>query len=364
MEVESFDALRVGLATSNDIRNWSHGEVKKPETINYRTLKPEKDGLFCEKIFGPTKDWECSCGKYKRVRYKGIVCERCGVEVTKSAVRRERMGHIELAAPVTHIWYFKGTPSRLGILLDISNPAAPTRLDAVADSNFAYWHSATFNNDGTKLLFSDEWGGGGAPKCRATDPKEWGSDAIFSIVNRTLKFESYYKMSAPQTDKENCVAHNGSLIPVPGRDIMVQAWYQGGISVFDWTDAKHPKEIAYFDRGPLDANRLVSGGSWSAYWYNGYIYGSEIARGVVYMDNAAGGNFPEPQPAAGGPAAGDAPSAAVICSKITLGARLGGNVSLQESPCGFLKGMVTNRFANWCKSILSMNPSATGCGAC
>jgi DNA-directed RNA polymerase subunit beta' len=127
MEVESFDALRVGLATSDDIRSWSNGEVKKPETINYRTLKPEKDGLFCEKIFGPTKDWECSCGKYKRVRFKGIVCERCGVEVTKSSVRRERMGHIELAAPVTHIWYFKGVPSRLGYLLNM----APKDLEKI-----------------------------------------------------------------------------------------------------------------------------------------------------------------------------------------------------------------------------------------
>jgi DNA-directed RNA polymerase subunit beta' len=127
MEVESFDALRVGLATKEDIRGWSKGEVKKPETINYRTLKPEKDGLFCEKIFGPTKDWECACGKYKRVRFKGIVCERCGVEVTKSSVRRERMGHIELAAPVTHIWYFKGVPSRLGYLLDV----APKDLEKI-----------------------------------------------------------------------------------------------------------------------------------------------------------------------------------------------------------------------------------------
>jgi DNA-directed RNA polymerase subunit beta' len=127
IRVENFTALRVGLATSDDIRSWSSGEVKKPETINYRTLKPEKDGLFCEKIFGPTKDWECSCGKYKRVRFKGIVCERCGVEVTKSSVRRERMGHIELAAPVTHIWYFKGVPSRLGYLLNM----APKDLEKI-----------------------------------------------------------------------------------------------------------------------------------------------------------------------------------------------------------------------------------------
>ena len=167
-----------------------------------------------------------------------------------------------------------------GFLLDIKDPMNPVRLDAVSDSNFAYWHSATFNNDGTKLLFSDEWGGGGAPKCRATDKKEWGSDAIFIIENRKLKFQSYYKLPAAQTDKENCVAHNGSLIPIPGRDVMVQAWYQGGISVFDWTDAAHPKEIAFFDRGPVDSLRMASGGSWSAYWYNGTIVSSEIARGL------------------------------------------------------------------------------------
>jgi hypothetical protein len=157
----------------------------------------------------------------------------------------------------------------------------PKRLAAVSDSNFAYWHSATFNNDGTKLLFSDEWGGGGAPKCRADDKKEWGSDAIFTIEpNRTLKFQSYYKLPAVQSDKENCVAHNGSLIPIPGRDIMVQSWYQGGISVFDWTDPKHPQEIAFFDRGPVDSLRFSMGGSWSVYWYNGQIVSSEIARGL------------------------------------------------------------------------------------
>ena len=171
-----------------------------------------------------------------------------------------------------------------GILMDISDPANPVRIDAVSDSNFAYWHSATFNNDGTKILFSDEWGGGGAPKCRATDKKEWGSDAIFTIENRKLKFQSYYKMSAPQTDKENCVAHNGSLVPIPGRDIMVQAWYQGGISAFDWTDPKNPKEIAYFDRGPVDPTRFTMGGSWSVYWYNGQMVSSEIARGLDVME--------------------------------------------------------------------------------
>jgi hypothetical protein len=167
-----------------------------------------------------------------------------------------------------------------GILLDISDVMNPRRLDAVADSNFAYWHSATFNNDGTKLLFSDEWGGGGGPKCRAGDKQEWGSDAIFTIENGKLVFQSYYKIPTVQTEQENCVAHNGSLIPIPGRDVMVQSWYQGGISVFDWTDAAHPKEIAFFDRGPIDSTRMVSGGSWSVYWYNGAIVSSEIARGM------------------------------------------------------------------------------------
>ena len=167
-----------------------------------------------------------------------------------------------------------------GMLLDISDPVNPVRLDAVSDSNFAYWHSATFNNDGTKILFSDEWGGGGAPKCRAGDKKEWGSNAIFSIQNKKMKFESYYKIPTVQSSNENCVAHNGSLIPIPGRDVMVQAWYQGGISVFDWTDPAKPFEIAYFDRGPVDSTRMVSGGSWSVYWYNGAIVSSEIARGM------------------------------------------------------------------------------------
>ena len=167
-----------------------------------------------------------------------------------------------------------------GLLLDISDPANPVRIDAVADSNFSYWHSATFNNDGTKVLFSDEWGGGSQPKCRAGDPLEWGADAIFTIENRKMQFQGYYKMPAPQTSQENCVAHNGSLLPIPGRDLMVQAWYQGGISVFDWSDPKNAHEIAYFDRGPIDSTRMVSGGSWSVYWYNGVLVSSEIARGL------------------------------------------------------------------------------------
>jgi hypothetical protein len=173
-----------------------------------------------------------------------------------------------------------------GFLLDIRDPAHPARLGAVSDVNFSYWHSATFNNDGTKLLFSDEWGGGSQPKCRATDKPEWGADAIFALENGKMVFKSYYKLPAPQTPQENCVAHNGSLIPIPARDVMVQAWYQGGISVFDWTDAAHPKEIAYFDRGPVDSTRMAMGGSWSVYYYNGAIVSSEIARGLDIFELA------------------------------------------------------------------------------
>jgi hypothetical protein len=173
-----------------------------------------------------------------------------------------------------------GACSGNGILLDISDPTNPVRLDEVIDKNFAYWHSATFNNDGTKVVFTDEWGGGTRPRCRATDRPNWGANAIFDIVDRKLRFAGYYKLPAPQTEQENCVAHNGSLVPVPGRDIMVQSWYQGGVSVFDFTDSARPFEIAYFDRGPLDAQRLIAGGYWSSYWYNGYIYATEIARGL------------------------------------------------------------------------------------
>ena len=177
-----------------------------------------------------------------------------------------------------------GACSGNGILLDIHDPVHPVRLDDASDKNFAYWHSATFNNDGTKVIFTDEWGGGLRPRCRATDPLTWGADAIFDIVeeqgHKKLKFGSYYKMPAAQSEMENCVAHNGALIPVPGRDIMAQAWYQGGVSIFDFTDSAHPIEIAFFDRGPIDAKQLVTGGFWSTYWFNGFVYGSEIARGV------------------------------------------------------------------------------------
>jgi hypothetical protein len=177
-----------------------------------------------------------------------------------------------------------------GLLLDIRDPANPVRLSAVADSNFSYWHSATFNNDGSKVLFTDEWGGGGQAKCRATDKREWGANAIFTRVGNEMRFQSYYKLPAPQTAQENCVAHNGSLIPIPGRDVMVQSWYQGGISVFDWTDAAKPVEIGYFDRGPVEATRMGDGGSWSVYWYNGVIVSSEIARGLDILELTPSGH--------------------------------------------------------------------------
>jgi hypothetical protein len=191
-----------------------------------------------------------------------------------------------------------GACGGLGLLLDISDPVNPKRIGEVADPNMSFWHSATFNNDGTKMLFSDEWGGGGQPRCRATDKLEWGSDALFTIENKKLTFHSYYKLPAAQSSLENCVAHNGSLIPIPGRDIMVQSWYQGGLSVFDWTDIDHPKEIAYFDRGPVNADRMVMGGTWSAYWYNGVIVSSEIARGLDVYELMPNANISENELAA------------------------------------------------------------------
>src|SRR3954468_1071474 len=178
-----------------------------------------------------------------------------------------------------------GACAGYGLVLDITDPAHPVRLAAASDSNFAYWHSATFSNDATKVIFTDEWGGGVAPRCRATDKPEWGADAIFSIEGkRALRFQGYYKLPVQQTTTENCVAHNGNLIPVPGRDLMVQGWYQGGVSVFDFTDPAHPAEIAYFDRGPMDSTKLEIAGSWSAYWYNGYIYSTEIMRGLDVLE--------------------------------------------------------------------------------
>jgi len=173
-----------------------------------------------------------------------------------------------------------GACSGNGILLDIKDPVHPKRLDAVNDPNYSYWHSASFSNDGTKVVFTDEWGGGLGARCRPNDPNKWGADAIFRLKDDKLTFANYYKLPAAQGDTKNCVAHNGSLIPVPGRDIEVQAWYQGGISIMDFTDPAQPFEIAYFDRGAIDPKILVLGGDWSAYWYNGNIYASEIARGL------------------------------------------------------------------------------------
>ena len=173
-----------------------------------------------------------------------------------------------------------GACSGNGIIFDISDPLHPQRIDAVVDTGFAYWHSATFNNDGSKVLFTDEWGGGSRPRCRAHDPLTWGADAFYDIVEGKLEFRGYFKLPAPQLEEENCVAHNGSIVPVPGRDIFVQAWYQGGVSVIDFTDSENPVEIAYFDRGPLNEEELIFGGYWSTYWYNGYIYGTETIRGL------------------------------------------------------------------------------------
>ncbi len=184
----------------------------------------------------------------------------------------------------SYIGLAAGACSGNGILLDIKDPVHPVRVDAVVDSNFAFWHSANFNNEGTTVVFSDEWGGGGQPRCLATDPMNWGADAIFHLKDRKLSLTSYYKMPAPQTELENCVAHNGSMIPVPGRDIHVQSWYQGGVSIMDYTDRTHPFEIAYFDRGPIDGTKRAGGGQWSTYWYNGTIYGSAMARGIDVLE--------------------------------------------------------------------------------
>lgn len=263
--------------------------------------KAREEGAFIAEIFGQPRVLP---DRMVMPMLQGIMKERGGTEPTAadSAALREKLPDLisammgdrggddaERRGPnqchditlYPEIGLAGGACEGYGLLLDISDPASPKRIDAVADSNFAYWHSATFNNDGTKVLFTDEWGGGGQPKCREADPMEWGANALFTISdNNKMNFKSYYKLPAPQTEQENCVAHNGSLIPVPGRDIMVQSWYQGGISVFDWTDAENPIEIAYHDRGPVDSTRMQMGGSWSVYWYNGLIVNSEIARGL------------------------------------------------------------------------------------
>lgn len=211
---------------------------------------------------------------------------RAGAAAAAASAPRERTGPTQCHDITVYpeIGLAGGACEGYGLLLDIRDVANPQRITAVADSNFSYWHSATFSNDGSKVLFTDEWGGGGAPRCRATDKPEWGANAIFTRSGNELTFRSYYKLPAVQTSFENCVAHNGSLIPIPGRDVMVQAWYQGGISIFDWTDPSRPREIAFFDRGPVDSTRVASGGSWSAYWYNGHIVSSEISRGLDILE--------------------------------------------------------------------------------
>lgn len=195
-----------------------------------------------------------------------------------------------------------GACSGNGILFDIRDPLNPKRIDAVTDTTFAYWHSATFNNDGTKVIFTDEWGGGGRPRCKASDPKTWGANAVYDIVDGKLVFRAHYKLPAPQSDKENCVAHNGSIVPVPGRDLFAQAWYQGGLSVMDFTESAAPKEIAYFDRGPIDKKQMVLGGYWSVYWYGGHIYGTEISRGIDVFKLEPGAFLTEAEIAAAGAA--------------------------------------------------------------
>jgi hypothetical protein len=244
-----------------------------------RVLPSEMAAQFLRQIVeqrGGTGDPTAADSAALRAALPAMVAERFGTE--DDGERGPTQCHDITLYP--EIGLAGGACEGYGLLLDITDPIAPRRTDAVADSNFAYWHSATFNNDGTAVLFTDEWGGGGQPKCRATDPMEWGANAIFTLDDGEMDFASYYKMPASQTPEENCVAHNGSLIPIPGRDVMVQAWYQGGISVFDWTDPANPVEIAFHDRGPIDPDRMVMGGSWSVYWYNGVIVSSEIARGL------------------------------------------------------------------------------------
>ncbi len=191
-----------------------------------------------------------------------------------------------------------GACSGNGILFDISDPLNPKRIDEVVDEGFAYWHSATFNNDGSKVIFTDEWGGGSRARCRAYDPMNWGADAIYDIVDGKLEYRGTFKLPAPQVEQENCVAHNGSIIPVPGRDIFVQAWYQGGISLIDFTDSANPVEIGYFDRGPIHEDQMILGGFWSSYWYNGKIYGTEIARGLDVLALTASEHLSENEIAA------------------------------------------------------------------
>ena len=255
-----------------------------PVVIPGRYVRQMLDGIVAER--GGEGEPTAADSTALRAQLPAIIAERFGSGGDEDEGPRPGPTQCHDITLYPGIGLAGGACEGYGLLLDISDPVNPTRLQAVADSNFSYWHSATFNNDGSKVLFTDEWGGGGQPKCRADDPKEWGADAIFTLANGQMEFQSYYKLPAPQTSTENCVAHNGSLIPIPGRDVMVQAWYQGGISVFDWTDANNPVEIAFFDRGPISADEFQMGGSWSVYWYNGAIVSSEIARGLDVFELA------------------------------------------------------------------------------
>ncbi len=242
-------------------------------------VKPMLDSVV--KARGGTGDATGADSAALRAALPGIIAKLTGESATPGA--GPRPGPTQCHDITVYPWLglAGGACEGYGLLLDIKDPQHPVRIAAVSDSNFSYWHSATFNNDGTKILFSDEWGGGGQPKCRASDRKEWGADAIFTLADRKrMDFQSYYKMPAAQTEFENCVAHNGSLVPIPGRDVMIQSWYQGGVSLFEFTDARHPREIAFFDRGPVDSTRMGSGGTWSVYWYNGVMVSSEISRGL------------------------------------------------------------------------------------
>lgn len=253
----------------------------RPRVLSSRFIRPMLEEIVEER--GGTGEPTAADSAALRETLDERLAERFGGDEEEEQQETIQRGGPDQCHDITlypEIGLAGGACEGYGLLLDISDPANPVRVDAVADSNFAYWHSATFNNDGSKVLFTDEWGGGGQPKCREDDPYEWGADAIFTVEDNKMNFKSYYKLSAPQTPQENCVAHNGSLIPIPGRDVMVQAWYQGGISVFDWTDPENPVEIAFHDRGPVSAERMESAGSWSVYWYNGALVSSEIARGL------------------------------------------------------------------------------------
>ena len=250
-------------------------------------LPPQFSKVLLDSIVmkrGGTGDATAADSAELRVGLPGLVAKMIGDEPGEAGKPKPGPTQCHDITVYPAIGLAGGACEGYGLLIDIRNPTAPVRLAAASDSNFSYWHSATFNNDGTKVLFSDEWGGGGQAKCRATDRKEWGADALFTIEGGKLVFQSYYKMPAAQTVNENCVAHNGSMIPIPGRDVMVQSWYQGGVSVFDWTDVKNPHEIAYFDRGPVDSTHMGSGGTWSVYWYNGVMVSSEISRGLDVME--------------------------------------------------------------------------------